>query len=72
MNEEKCASLDCTVRCAVDGESGVTVNAWLAPWFTGKRLEYSRLMAAISGMRAPMIPASSSVNWMVRPDGSPA
>ena len=41
------------------------------PTLTGKRLAYSRLTEAISGMRAPMISASSSVKEMARPEGRP-
>jgi hypothetical protein len=44
----------------------------LLPRVTGANLLYSRLTEAISGMRAPMISASSSVNCIVRPEGRPA
>jgi hypothetical protein len=43
-----------------------------APTLTGTRREYSRLMAASSGMRAFSSSMSSSVNWICRPEFRPA
>ena len=44
----------------------------LAPRLTGTRREYSRLMAASSGIRAFSRSMSSSVNWIGRPEFRPA
>jgi hypothetical protein len=41
------------------------------PTLTGTRFEYSRLTAAISGIRAPSRAASSSWKEMARPEGRP-
>ena len=67
-------SLGMMLRISPKGGSTPRTRAFtvLVPRAMGTRLEYSRLMAVISGMRAASSSASSSVKEMFRPEGRPA